>query len=203
MKTGLTAESSLGDRLAWLLSTLLSPLVVAPVFIVFFVASVSHSPAEFFKWFSLCVLFSTGVPAGYIGWNVRSGRITDIHVSLLEQRDGPFKAGCVGLGSLAVVLWLLGAPGPLIHLTSVIFMDSVVFAWISRRWKISVHTGSLGACLAGAIELLDWSPMWLLLLAPLIWARASRKRHRISQGSLGAILGYTLTAYPLRWLTPF
>lgn len=200
MNTGLTASSTFWDKLALLLSVVLSPFLVAPFFTAFFVAAVVDTPYDFLKWYSICVLFSTGVPTAYIVLNVRWGRITDVHVSLLEQRDGPFLAGCVGLASLTAVLWFMSAPMMLVHLTGVVFVNAAVFARISRRWKISVHTGALSCCLGGAIELLHWSPAWLLLLAPLIWARATRKRHLVSQGSAGAILGYTLTAYPLRWL---
>ena len=56
------------------------------------------------------------------------------------------------------------------------------------------------ACLAAAIELLGWSPLLLGIEIPLIWARAHRGRHLWSQGTAGAIIGYTLTVIPLRWL---
>ena len=201
MRFGLTPESTLSDKLALLLSGALSPFVVVPIFTAFLVGSVTETWSAFFGWYFLCVALSTGVPFLYIGWHVRQGLITDIHVSMLEQRDGPFMAGVFGLGSLTLALLLLGAPSALTHLVGVVFMNSIIFAKISRHWKISVHTGSLGVCLAGGIQLMGWSSWWNLLQLPLIWARAARKRHHPVQGVTGAVLGYTLTAYPLRWLT--
>ncbi len=200
MKTGLTTESTLADKLAWFLSTVLSPLFVAPIFTAFLVAGVTDTWNEFLGWYVPCVALSTGVPFAYIGWNVRRGHITDLHVRLLEQRTGPFLAGVVGLGLLELVLLALGAPSALSHMVAVAFVNAVLFAWISRSWKISVHTGSLSVCLAGGIVLLDWSPWCLMLLPPLIWARTARRRHHPAQGSLGAVIGLLLTIYPLRWL---
>lgn len=200
MNVGLAANATLSDRLALLLSGVLSPFLVGPLFIAFFVASVSESPEEFLKWYSICFVFSAGVPAGYICQGVYRGHITDLHVSRRDQRDGPFMAGVVGLGCLATTLMLLEAPTELTALSALIFFNTILFGLISRHWKISVHTGVLGFCLAAAIELLHWSPYWLLLQVPLVWARAVRGRHLITQGSAGAVLGYTLTVFPLRWL---
>ena len=116
-----------------------------------------------------------------------------MHVKLLEQRRGPFRVGVGGLGLLAVALWVVKAPFALCLYVSIIFVNGIGFAWISESWKISVHTGSLGACLAGALAILNWSPWWLLLQIPLVWARAHRKRHHPRQGLGGALLGFLPT----------
>lgn len=177
-------------RLAWLLSGLLSPFVLVPFFAAFLILELTETRWEFLRLYALCVGCSAGVPAAYIGWNVYSGRITDMHVKLLEQRKGPFMAGLVGLAAQAVGLWAVGAPYPLKVYATAVFFGGAAFAKISLSWKISVHTGGLGACLAGAIVILGWSPWWLLLQGPLIWARAHRKRHHLGQGIGGAVLGF-------------
>lgn len=176
--------------LAWLLSGLLSPFVLTPIFAALFIIELSPSRSEFLKLYFICVGCSAGIPAAYIGLNVYTGRITDMHVQLLEQRRGPFLAGLVGLFLQAVALWWVQAPLPLLVYAWAIFLGSIVFAKISLRWKISVHTGGLSACLAGAMVILGWSPWWLMLQGPLIWARARRKRHHLAQGLGGAILGF-------------
>jgi hypothetical protein len=136
------------------------------------------------------VTCTAGVPAAYIGINVYSGRITDMHVQLLEQRRGPFTAGLAGLALQAAALWLVGAPFALSVYATAVFFSAIVFAKISLTWKISVHTGGLSACLAGAMVILGWSPWWLGLQVPLVWARAHRKRHHFWQGLGGAVLGF-------------
>lgn len=177
-------------RLAWLLSGLLSPFVLVPFFSAFFISAVSADRWEFLRIYLLCVSCSAGVPAAYIGYNVYSGRITDLHVQLLEQRRGPFRVGLVGLGVQALALWLTGCPRILSVYALAIFVSGILFAQISERWKISVHTGTLSGLLAGAMEILHWSPWWLLLQVPLVWARAHRKKHHLSQGVGGALLGF-------------
>lgn len=180
-------------RLAWLLSGLLSPFVLVPFFSAFFILEVTADRWEFLQAYLLCVACSAGVPAAYIGYNVYSGKITDMHVKLLEQRRGPFRAGLVGLALQVVGLWMLDSPRVLVVYALAIFLSAVLFAQISEHWKISVHTGTLGSLLAGAIVILNWSPFWLLLQIPLVWARAHRKRHHPQQGIGGAILGFVPT----------
>lgn len=177
-------------RLAWLLSGLLSPFVLVPFFAAFVILELTQTRWEFLKLYLLCVGCSAGVPAAYIGINVYSGRITDMHVQLLEQRRGPFLAGLGGLALQAAGLWLVGAPFALSLYATAVFFNAILFARISQTWKISVHTGGLSACLAGAIVILGWSPWWLALQGPLVWARAHRKRHHPWQGLGGAVLGF-------------
>ena len=177
-------------RLAWLLSGLLSPFGLGPFFSAFFVLEVVADRWEFLRIYLLCVFCSAGVPALYIGYNVYAGRITDMHVKLLEQRRGPFRAGVFGLLCQATGLWLIEAPRILTVYAVAIFLAGLAFAQISESWKISVHTGTLGGLLAGALVILNWSAWWLLLQLPLIWARAHRKRHHPQQGVSGAVLGF-------------
>lgn len=187
------------DHLALWLSVLLSPFVCVPYFCVVLARATARSPMEFYHLVFICVALSIGVPALYIGWNVYHGKITDWHVRELAQRKGPFKAGMLGLGSLAIALWLYGAPVKLTGLAAVMFGQAFLFEFISRQWKISMHTSILSACMAGCIEIAGWSPACLWLLAPLSWARYWRGRHLWSQAFSGAALGYGLTTYPLRW----
>lgn len=186
-------------RTAWLLSGLLSPFVLVPLFAALVILEVTAGRDEFLRLYLFCVLCTAGIPALYIGYHVWSGRITDMHVQLLEQRRGPFLAGLTGLAFQAAGLWLMQAPYPLALYATAVFLNGAVFAAISERWKISVHTGGLSACLAGAIVILQWSPWWLLLQVPLVWARAQRQRHRPSQGVGGAVLGF-LPVWGILWL---
>lgn len=177
-------------RVAWLLSGLLSPFVLVPLFSALLIFEVTNDRWEFLTTYLLCVACSAGVPALYIGYNVYVGKITDIHVRILEQRRGPFRAGLAGLACQALGLWSIGAPTVLVVYAGAIFFSGIAFAQISEKWKISVHTGTLGGLLAGAIVILEWSPLWLLLQGPLVWARAHRKRHHPWQGIGGAVLGF-------------
>ena len=188
------------DYLALFLSVVLSPFLCVPYFCVVFAQATARSSAEFYQLAAMCIILSIGVPAAYISWAVYRGHITDLHVRLKEQRKGPFRAGMMGMGALVLSLWLCGAPSRLTHLAGVLFAQIFPFEVISRAWKISMHTAVLAACLAGCIEIANWSTLTLLTLLPLSWARHHRGRHNWGQTFGGAALGYGLTTYPLRWL---
>ena len=188
------------DFVALILSVVLSPFLCVPYFCTVFARATARSDSEFLLLASLCVALSIGVPAAYIGWQVHKGNITDIHVRKREQRQGPFRAGMAGLGTLVGVLWLIGGPIRLTQLSGLLFAQSFLFEMISRKWKISMHTSVLAACLAGCMELAGWSSASLLSILPLCWARHYRGRHTWGQAFGGAALGYGLTIYPLRWL---
>jgi hypothetical protein len=188
--------------LALLLSVVFSPFVCAPAFCWLYASALARSPEEFRRLALACVFFSIFVPAAYIGWNVWRGRISDLHVSNLTQRHKPFQAGLAGLGMLTVYLYATHSPAPLTRLSFAIFCQGWLFDFISRTWKISLHTGVLAACLVGCIHINSWNPLCLLLLLPLAWARAFRKRHLLSQALAGAGLGILGTALLLDLLGP-
>ena len=54
-------------RLAWLLSGLLSPFLLVPIFTVFLLLELSGDSYEFLKLYLLCIGCSCGLPAVYIG----------------------------------------------------------------------------------------------------------------------------------------
>jgi len=186
------------ERLAFLLSVVLSPFLVVPFFCVVLAREVARTQNEFYLLSFLCTVFSIGVPMAYIAWHVWHGNITDMHVREREQRSAPYRAGILGLGSLSLVLYAIDGPIELTRVALVMCLQGFVFERINRRTKISMHTGVLAAMLGCAIEICRWSPMCLWSLLPLIWARTVRKRHHVLQGLAGAGLGYGLTVYPLR-----
>ena len=188
------------SRLALLLSVVFSPFICVPLFILVLVDATARSRSEFYFLSVLCIALSIGLPLAYIAVNVRRGKISDIHVSQLDQRQGPFRAGQVGLSLLALALWRCQAPCQLTHYVLSLLVQAALFQVISRRWKISLHTGVLGACLAGCVAIANWSTLCLLWLGPLCWARATRKRHLWSQAAAGGLLGYLVTFYLLRLL---
>jgi hypothetical protein len=201
-----TAEppaSSIKSFLALVLSFVFSPFICVPFFTLALVDAVARSRQEFYFLCLLLNALSVGVPLVYISWNVRRGKLKDLHVSDRAERQGPFRAGLVGLGLQAVALWSLGSPLPLLRFTLILIVQGLLFQVISRWWKISLHTGALGVCLAGCIDIAGWSPLCLLWLPPLAWARAYRKRHLWSQALLGGLLGYALTTLLYRFFIPF
>lgn len=188
-------------RLAFMLSALGSPFVVLPLFWLILVSDSTEGPAGFWFWSCLSIGLTVGVPAVYVLLRVRSGHLTDVHVRLREQRRGPFRVALLAALVLLAVMWLGRAPDPLMAVTLSMLANGVLFAAISRHWKISLHTGMLAACLTSGVVLLGWPPSVHMLVPPLVWARAERGRHLPSQGMAGWLLGTVSTAWLLRGLT--
>lgn len=173
----------LEDILAFILSALASPFLVLPIFAIAVAARCSANRAQFLLWALLGAFFSTGIPFLYILIGVKTGRITDMHVREREQRNGPFIVALFSSAAGAALLYLAGAPLPLIVLGIGIIANGVVFLLITLRWKISMHPSVYTATVVAGTFLLDHRVAWLLCMLPaIVWARSHRSRHNIAQG---------------------
>lgn len=186
-----------GGQLAYLLSGVGSPFLVLPLFCVLFVARAVPGTAEQLYWGLICLLLSTFIPGAYVFYLWRRGRITDLHVSVREQRGSIVVVSMGSFSLLLLYLWASSAPRMLQALAANLLLNAAAFGWISRSWKISLHAGVLGGCLAGAVVLLHWPRASLFGVIPVIWARWYRRRHSLAQGFAGAGLGILLSALVL------
>lgn len=185
------------DRLASAISVVSSPFLVLPVACLLLVGRLTTDFEDFYAWTLVCVLLSSAVPAIYILALWRSGRITDVHVGLREQRRGPFVASMLSFVALTLLLLTSGAPRPVVALAAVLLGNSVTFGLLSNRWKVSLHSGVLASALTAAILVLGWSAAWLVLVVPVIWSRQRRGCHTLAQGLVGAAMGVAVTALVL------
>lgn len=192
----MTAQAlMLQARLAYLISAVASPFVIFPLLVLGATWGVAETANEFFTWAGTLLLFTGVIPALYILWGVRAGRITDIHIMVREQRAIVFLIYLVSAGLGIVTLWVLDAPTTIFLLALVAFANGLVAALITLFWKVSIHSWVYAGA-AAAFALLAREPWgwWLLLGLPLvIWARTSRGRHTIAQGVLGGLFGLGLT----------
>ncbi|MBI4022829.1 hypothetical protein HY375_01545 [Candidatus Berkelbacteria bacterium] len=196
------ASSSKRGRLAYLISAVASPFVIFPLLVLGATWGVADTTAEFLTWAGTMLLFTGLIPACYVIWGVRVGRITDIHIMVREQRATVFLIFLVSAGLGIITLWLLDAPTTIFLLALVAFANGLVAALITLLWKVSIHSWVYAGA-AAAFALLAEAPWgwWLLLGLPLvIWARTYRHRHTIAQGVLGGLFGIGLT-YALYLIT--
>lgn len=179
-----------GQRVARLLTEVFAP---APLSLVALsVAAWRDSPtlAEALRWAGLSLLFVTALPFAYLLWQIRRGRVTDMHVRLREQRVAIMLVFLsTWLAGLALLIWL-GAPHPLVATIAAGICTLVVVGAITTRWKISVHLGVAAGILAVFAQI--FGPV-LLLLAPLLpalgWARVALRDHTPAQVIGGACIG--------------
>ena len=182
------------DKTAFLISALSSPFVVIPTFTLAVVRKVAPTPAEFWLWSGIALVCLTLLPAGYILCQVRTGRITDVHVREREQRREPFLVGLLGAVLGTALFLLLQAPPELLALGTCTVTNGLVFAAITLRWKISLHPSILTTAILTAMTFLDPRWGWLVLVLPLvIWARIRRRRHNFWQGLIAIFLASGMT----------
>lgn len=187
------------NNLAFLLSALLSPYIVIPVGTVGIVYARSAPGAPVLLWTALTVFFSTIVPAAYVVYGIKRGKITDVHVMEREQRGGPFLVAIISSLFSAGLLFLLEAPNSIWGLSMVIAANGVVLWTITSFYKISMHVSVLSAVVLAAVTLHPgFNPLAFLWLIPaLIWARSARGRHTVWQGMAGCIVALGITACTL------
>lgn len=193
--TTIAASSSKRSHLAYLVSAIASPFVIFPLLVLGATWGVADTTNEFLAWAGTLLLFTGVIPALYILWGVRAGRITDIHIMVREQRAIVFLIYLVSAGLGIVTLWVLAAPTTIFLLALVAFANGLVAALITLFWKVSIHSWVYAGA-AAAFALLAEEPWgwWLLLGLPLvIWARTYRQRHTVAQGILGGLFGLGLT----------
>src|SRR6185295_7064642 len=100
------------NTLARRISDVLSPPVLAvPTLLV---GVWTSETAEAFRFAALYFLMAVVIPASYLVWLLRSGRITDVHLPNRRDRRAPFLVFLLcSLAGLCVLIWL-GAPTPLV-----------------------------------------------------------------------------------------
>lgn len=191
----MTTKLSL-DKLSIIISALTSPFLTAlviPILVIYH----SYIPAEYQKAHLFAVLWTLCIvllPASYIGFNIKRGHITDIHVPEREKRLVPFVIAILGAIFLLVLYRSLGATGNLIELCTVMIVNGLLFLLITAFWKISVHAAGFAGSIVIATLYLSPASYWLFLLTPVVlWARVHRKRHNWTQGIVASILAFLAT----------
>ena len=152
----------------------------------------AHSVAtrEAWFWAAIEVFLAVIAPSLYVLWLVCTGRVTDLHVELREERGRPLIAGLVGAAAAWLVLLAGGAPTLLVIVAGTTALQTVLVLGITMRWKISVHSATAAGLAAFACSVVGYSAGPLAIGVPLIaWSRVRLRRHTIAQTMAGALLG--------------
>jgi hypothetical protein len=176
-------------------SSVANPLFVAiPTFLVV-ALSTAPNPLQGLLWWGITVLGFSLAPLLFIARGVRSGRYSDRHVSLREQRLIPllFGIGCVVI--VFLILLSLRASPPLMATVVAALITSVIATLVTRFWtKISFHligiagTATVFTLLFGIVAVLLY-PLVLLVG----WARWRVQAHTVLQACAGTVLAVVVT----------
>lgn len=169
---------------------------MGPVTIWLTAWSGSHDWASATGWALMVICLSVLPLFVYIYMCVRSGRMTDIHVGIREQRHSLFLMAILLIGATLAVLYLADSPMPLKPLLLSMLASISLNALINIETKISLHasafTGSLVVFyyLFGRSTLVPMLPLLLLVM----WSRVRLGQHTAMQVIVGALVSGTVTA---------
>jgi membrane-associated phospholipid phosphatase len=182
------AISPVRASLARVISDIFSPPVLAvPALIL----AVSASDVRgTYRFALLYLLIAVVAPVLYVVWLLKSGRITDFHLSDRRQRRGPFIASLAcGIAAWGLLVYL-GAPAILLAPILALLLEILLLFVITLVWQVSVHTATTAGLVTFAC--LAFGPVaayWIWLVPLVAWARIYLRRHTLAQTVAGACLG--------------
>jgi membrane-associated phospholipid phosphatase len=180
--------------LARILSTIFNPFLTALALFVILAHVSAKDTVDFWRLLFLSTFFTSIGPMLYVFWLYSSDRISDLDMSVRQERELVFSTFVVFylLGSAA--LWLAHAPRLMIAAMLGYFASTLVVGYITRYWKISTHALGITAPLVALTMLYGRQPLPFLVLIPMVcWARVYLKAHTIAQVLAGAGLATVTT----------
>lgn len=185
----------LWDYLAFGISAIFSPYIMAAVFIVIITSEYSQNVKQFLPWMGIAFFFDIIIPAIYVLWLIEKKDVHDIHLGNHKQRKIPFIVMAISSVLGAIALTIVDAAKPVIVMGVAYAVNSSAIAILTTYWKVSVHT-ALFAAVATVIVILfgvEWVWMYLLII-PLAWSRIYRQKHTLNQVIGGSIIAFVLTS---------
>ncbi len=175
--------------LARILSTIFNPFLTALALFMILSHIRARSTQEFWWLLFLSTLFTSIGPMLFIFWLYATDRISDLDMSIREEREKVFGVFVVFYLLGTVTLWLTHSPRLLIATMAGYSMATIVVQYITRYWKISTHALGITAPLVTLSLLYGEQPLPFLPLIPAVcWARVYLKAHTVGQVIAGAAL---------------
>lgn len=138
----------------------------------------------------LALVGLVAVPAAYVVSQLRSGAISDLHISQRSQRTRPLVISLVSAMVTLLLLDLTGAQHTLLKLVFGTLLTMVFLAGITIFWKISFHAAATTGAVVTALWLLGTMAVPLAVLVPLVaWARVELRAHTAAQVICGTVAG--------------
>jgi hypothetical protein len=131
------------------------------------------------------------LPVMFIGWMVKRGHITDIHMKVRKQRILPFGVSLTCSAGGLGLLYLLKASTVLLLFGVAALVALALMAVVTVFWQISIHAMSITSAVTVLWIVFGASvALWVLPLVPLVGAaRLNLKRHTTAQLVAGSIVG--------------
>lgn len=175
--------------LARILSTIFNPFLTALALFVILSHVRARSTDEFWWLLFLSTFFTSIGPMLFIFWLYATDRISDLDMSIREEREKVFFIFVMFYLAGTATLWLTHAPKLLVASMAGYTLATAVVQYITRYWKISTHAVGITAPLVALSLLYGSQPLPFLVLIPMVcWARVYLRAHTVGQVVAGAVL---------------
>lgn len=177
------------DRVARIVSEVFGPAVLVTVLLT---AVGLHTGSW---WGVPAAVFAAGIPMTYVVRGVRRGELTSHHIPEREHRKGPLLFGIVsGVAGLGLLIGF-GAPRDVVALLCAGIAGLLVFALVTRWWKMSIHAGVTAGTVAVLVAVYGAIALVTLPVVPLVcWSRLRLSAHTPAQVAVGALVGAVIAA---------
>lgn len=197
MRTDLDDHSRLNNArstpAARLIAGALTPANVVIALMAYLAVKYTTSLPAAALWWLAAVILVVGVPYLILFRALRNGSADDRQVVRRSQRPRLMASAAGAVTIALVVLYLAGAPRPLVWLIVAMICGLAAMGLTTLAWKASMHMAvAAGAVAVLAIESLGAGIAAALLLPVLGWARWRDGRHSVMQLVGGAVIGATV-----------
>ena len=144
-----------------------------------------------FLWASLYGFWVSLAPILVVLYMLKTGRISDLHMSSIGDRQIPYVASVVGAIIALALISFFDGPELLRCLALFSFIELAALAIITRFWLISIHATSIvAAAIISGLVFGVWAAIALLPLIFIVgYVRIYLRRHSLTQVLAGSLLG--------------
>jgi len=169
----------------------LTPANVVLALMAYLAIKYSSSLAAGLLWWLAALVLVVGVPYLILFRALRKGSADDRQVVKRSQRPVLMASAAVAVAVALVVLYVAGAPRPLVWLIFAMVCGLVAMGLTTLKWKASMHMAvAAGVVAVLLIENLVAGLVAALFLPVLAWARWKDGRHSLPQLVGGAVIGF-------------
>ena len=179
---------------AKIVSTVCNPFLTSLALFVILAGARSNSTTQFWVLLGNSAFFTSILPMLFIFWLYATERVSDLDMSVREERERVFVAFVIFYTLGAMDLWLIRAPAILTASMAGFAASALVVQYITRYWKISTHMLGVTAPLIALTVLFGQRPVPFYILIPLVgWARVYLRAHTLLQVLAGTGLALAST----------
>ncbi len=194
------AQAGFATRAAVALSYVVNPFVVPPLLAWILMAMEAAPTEDILGVVAVVFVLLSAVPASFLTWRVHTGRVRSFEVADPDER---LRIALVAFGGALALLPILAVvaettPRTLQAVLFAYMLDMAILMAITRFWKISLHTATVGGFFGVFLFVTQHWPAYaiaalvvgsLALTAGVGWARLHLKAHSVAQVILGSLFG--------------